>query len=314
MWRGRAAVSLKFAVETWAPEYGSTVDSEQLEATSADVDVGVERAEGEWTAVDPAADVDAPTSLLFVDGVRRVDSRIWISDGDRTRPGVCASVAAGAVYCLSTSARVVASTVFRAVYAEGSSAAGPVLTRHGTYEFVPCVSDTPDDLHKGIRDRMALLETQVACSDGADLVIFDGPLRGRTDRNGVGFVKTQQLQYLPDREQRILATLRPGQRTPLFLIGSSGFTRWSWYLRLPGPIVHPMSGIARCELAGLGSLEDASRRADLVTSTLPRYASEPHKDARAPQNLYPIAGLENELRRRLGDRDVMERALRIAAQ
>ena len=237
-----------------------------------------------------------------------------LPDGDRTRPGVCASVAAGAVYCVSTSARVVASTVFRAVYAEGSSAAGPVLTRHGTYEFVPCVSDTPDDLHKGIRDRMALLETQVASSDGADLVIFDGPLRGRTDRNGVGFVKTQQLQYLPDREQRILATLRPGQRTPLFLIGSSGFTRWSWYLRLPGPIVHPMSGVARCELAGLGSLEDASRRADLVTSTLPRYASEPHKDARAPQNLYPIAGLENELRRRLGDRDVMERALRIAAQ
>lgn len=304
---------MTFAVETWAPEYGSTVDTEQLEATSADVDVGVERAEGEWTAMDPAADVEAPTSLLFVDGVRRVDARIWISDGDRTRPGVCASVAAGAVRCESAKARVIESTVFRAVYAEVSSEAGPVPTRHGTYEFVPCVSDGPDDLHKGIRDRMALLEAQAAASDGADLVIFDGPLRGRTDRNGVGFVKTQQLQYLPDREQQVMTTLRAGQRTPLFLIGSSGFTRWSWYLRLPGPIVHPMSGIARCELAGLGSLEDAARRADLVTATLPRYASEPHKDARAPQNLYPIAGLENDLRHKLGDRDVMERALRVAA-
>ena len=31
------------------------------------------------------------------------------------------------------------------------------------------------------------------------------------------------------------------------------------------------------------------------------YASEQHKEPRAPQNLYPIAGLEQELRRRLGD-------------
>lgn len=304
---------MRFAVEAWAPEYGSTVDSEQLEATSADVDVGVERAESEWTAMDPATGIGAPASVLFVDGVRRVDARIWIPDGDRTRSGLCASVAAGAVRCESTTARVVAATVCRAVYAEASSAAGPVRTRHGTYEFVPCVSDLPDDLYKGIGDRMALLETNVASSDDADLVVFDGPLRGRTDRNGVGFVKTQQLQYLPDRQQRVLSTLRPGQRTPLFLIGSSGFTRWSWYLRLPGPAVHPMSGIVRCELAGLGSLENAARRADLVTATLPRYASEPHKEPRAPQNLYPIAGLEDELRRRLGDRDVMERALRVAA-
>ena len=104
------------------------------------------------------------------------------------------------------------------------------------------------------------------------------------------------------------------QRTPLFLIGGSRFTRWSWYLRLPGPVVHPMSGIARCELPGKGTASDAARRADTVTVTLPRYASEPHKDARAPQNLYPIAGLEDQLRRRLGDRDLMERALRVAAQ
>ena len=305
---------MRFAVETWAPEYGSTVDSEQLEMTSADVDVGVERAEGEWAALDLTSDVQTPMSLVFIDGVRRVDARVWITNGDRTRPGVCASVAAGAVRCESTRARVVASSVFRGVYAEGSSAAVPVLTRHGTYEFVPCISDSPDDLHRGIRDRMTLLETQVASSGGADLVIFDGPLRGRTDRNGVGFVKTQQLQYLPDPEQQVMGALRPGQRTPLFLIGSSGFTRWSWYLRLPGPMAHPMSGIVRCESAGLGSLEDAARRADMVTVTLPRYASEPHKDARAPQNLYPIAGLENELRHRLGDRDVMERALRVAAR
>ena len=305
---------MKFAVETWAPEYGVAADAEHLEEATAEVDVGVERPAGEWSAIDPTPDLEPPRCVVFIDGVRRVDARVWITDGDRARPGVCASVAAGAVRCEATVAQVVASKVFRAVYAEPSNAAGPIVTRHGTYEFVPCASDAPDDLHKGIRDRMTLLETQVAPSDPADLVMFDGPLRGRTDRNGVGYVKTQQVQYLPDREQQVLAGLRAGQRTPLFLIGGSGYTRWSWYLRLPGPVVHPMSGIVRCELAGLGTVADAARRANMVAATLPRYASEPHKEPRAPQNLYPIAGLENDLRHKLGDRDVMERALRVAAR
>ena len=34
-------------------------------------------------------------------------------------------------------------------------------------------------------------------------------------------------------------------------------------------------------------------------AALPAFASAPHKDTRSPQNLYPIAGLERELRRRL---------------
>jgi hypothetical protein len=46
---------------------------------------------------------------------------------------------------------------------------------------------------------------------------------------------------------------------------------------------------------------------------LPRYASAEYKDTRAPQNLYPIAGLERELRRRLGDQRLLYRALRVAA-
>jgi hypothetical protein len=53
--------------------------------------------------------------------------------------------------------------------------------------------------------------------------------------------------------------------------------------------------------------------ADRIALTLPRFASEAHKDARAPQNLYPIAGLERELRHRLGDSGVLYRALRRAS-
>ena len=88
------------------------------------------------------------------------------------------------------------------------------------------------------------------------------------------------------------------------------WTRHSWYMRLPGPGGSPRAGIVRYEcspeLSGIGAIAEVSAR------VLPRYASEAHKDSRAPQNL-PISGLERELRHRLGDQAVMYRGLRAAA-
>ena len=124
----------------------------------------------------------------------------------------------------------------------------------------------------------------------------------------------QHVQYLPEELQPVLAGLDDGQRTPLFHLGGRGGNRYSWYLRLPIERTQPWAGIIRCEVPAAGSVADAVERANQVTALLPRYASEPHKDGRAPQNLYPIAGLENELRRRLGDQLLMERALRLAAK
>ena len=55
------------------------------------------------------------------------------------------------------------------------------------------------------------------------------------------------------------------------------------------------------------------RLADLSAVTLPRFASTPYKDPRAPQNLTPIAGLERRLRGMLGDQRLLLRALTTAA-
>ena len=98
----------------------------------------------------------------------------------------------------------------------------------------------------------------------------------------------------------------------MFVVGDR-FSRFSWYLRLPGPITHPLAGIVRCEASCDLRVDAVVALADRVTSALPRFASQPHKDSRAPQNLYPIAGLERELRRRLGDPALLLRGLRIAA-
>jgi hypothetical protein len=307
---------MRFAVETWAPEYGVSADASQLELSVGPVDVGMERAEGQWVPLRPAPVVaDRRPCLLFVDGVRRIDARIWISVGDVARPGVCASVAAGAVRCDRGRAEVVACEVRRGVFA-AAAGAGPVVTRHGTYELFPVPSDDDEGLYLGVHEQMTALEADLSADigAGADLVVFDGPLRGRSQVNGVGYVKTQHVQYLPDPEQAVVGRLAPGERSPLFVIGGrSGWTRWSWYLRLPGPVAHPLSGVVRCELPGLGTVDTVADRADLVTAVLPAFASQPHKEPRAPQNLYPIGGLERDLRRRLGEAELLERALRVAA-
>lgn len=303
---------MKFSVETWAPEYGIGLDPEQMEESTGDVNIGIEVDADDWAPQQPQSP-ELPDSVLFVDGVRRIDARIWISDGELVHAGVCASVAAGAVKCDQREAHVVDVEVKRGVYASPSEAAGPIRTSHGTYEFVPCAGDAPNDVYNGIHEQMTRLETQFGNDADADMVVFDGPLRGRTNTNGVGYVKTQHVQYLPEPQQAILQQLQEGQRTPVFLISGRGFTRWSWYLRLPGPGSNPHAGIVRCELVGIGPAAEAINRADEVTATLQRFASEPHKDTRAPQNLYPIAGLENRLRHRLGDQQILERAMRVAA-
>jgi hypothetical protein len=58
--------------------------------------------------------------------------------------------------------------------------------------------------------------------------------------------------------------------------------------------------------------DQAIELAEQSGATLPRFASSPYKDPRAPQNLVPIAGLERRLRGMLGDSRVLHRALTLA--
>jgi hypothetical protein len=218
------------------------------------------------------------------------------------------------VLCTSGSATIHEVRVVRGLFAGPCAGAESIeIPPYGVYEAFPCSGDAPEDLYLGIHQQMTQLEATIAAAHDADLVVFDGPLRGRNDEFSVGYVKTQHVQYLPTELLVVLNHLGPGQRTPLFLIGASTTNRFSWYLRLPGPMSQPLSGMVRCEMMAVGSVEEAMRRADAISLVLPRFASEPHKDPRAPQNLYPISGLEQRLRHRLGDTLLLERALRRAA-
>jgi hypothetical protein len=319
-----------FTVDPWDPAYGmalgdeldsgglggSALDGSALEESSAELDLDLEMPAGQWQPVDPDTAGHLPGLLLFLDGVRRIDARIWVhGDGPQPVPGIAASFATGLVSC-DGSARVADVTVERALFT--AAAAADIATAHGSYPARQAGGGI-DKLSLALQQRLTEAEVALAQAfrasrrDEDDLLVVDGPLRGRThlDRT-VGYVKTHHASYLPAAQAAVVAALLPGQRTPVFSMGTS-WRRDSWYLRLPGGHDAPWSGVVRIECSADLPPDPAIRLADLTARLLPPLASTPYKDPRAPQNLVPIGGLERELRHRLGDQQLLYRALRAAA-
>lgn len=300
---------MKFTVESWAPEYGASSEGVMDDASQVprlDIELPPDR----WAPIMPQA--GRAESVLFVDGVRRVDANLWIEQpDDLPRLGLCAVYAAGAVLA-NASAEVVQVSVDRGLFTSAVEAED-LVTKHGTYRVFQSAGESPEDLWLSIQTRMGQQEGEVARTHASGLVIVDGPLsHGRHESGVVGYIKRQHTHYLPPELRQILIDLPTSRRTPLFVIAGRP-DRYSWYQRLAAG-EGPTGGLVRCEVTADRPVNEAIELADTVAVTLPRYASEPHKDPRAPQNLYPIAGLERELRRRLGDPRLMERAIRIAGR
>ena len=104
---GREPAAMRFHVDAWDPSYGA----------SADADVPLDTAESQSRARRgaarrtlgsgrPAGQRATPAAVLFVDGVRRIDARVWVEDpaatgrrqrrasAPRTRPGSSAAAKA----------------------------------------------------------------------------------------------------------------------------------------------------------------------------------------------------------------------------
>jgi len=303
---------VRVAVESWAPDFGSP-SGDPSAVASVPTDLGCEVPPDRWAPITPSA--DPPSGLVFVDGVRRVEARVWIEPDDGPpQAGICASYAAGAVRC-NGRAVVEEAWVRRALFCrEGGPDSIP--TAYGPFDRETVTGDETEDLVLALQGRMARLEADVSAAVGrveGELLVVDGPLTHRREglTGAVGYVKTHQRPYLTAPTTEVVPLLDAGQRTPVFRIGGP-FERWSWYLRLPGPRDHGWSGVVRGELAGDASIDEATLAADRVAAGLPKFASQGHKDPRAPQNLYPIGGLEKQLKRRLGDPRLWYRALRTA--
>ena len=310
---------MRFMVDGWAPDYGSSLQEvEELAESVADLDPGVEIAPQAWAPVRPL-ELAAPGSILFVDGVRRVEARLWLEVGDDHQPGLCASYAAGVVRSTAEAATVEVTEVRRALLSTADEV-DDITTPLGTW----AATHTKADASKPVFDLLSLAlqqklgELEIICAANArasvpddedDLLVIDGPLHGRTKvPRAIGMIKTQQSAYLPSELNRMVGALAACERTPVFRLETS-WERYSWYLRLPGAGGSPWAGVVRVECSPDLSAVDAATVASLSQAVLPRFASESFKDPRAPQNLYPIGGLERTLRHRLGDPQLLRRAL-----
>lgn len=314
-------MTMSWAVDTWDPSYGASFEAPAGPAatSSAQVDAGVEVPVGAWAPRTAPAGLLAPDLVLLVDGVRRNDASLWSRESDGTSyPGLAASYAAGVVRCdlRRGVAELAGFEVRRALFTASPSGADIVSgqIRYALHQVSP-----PGELNKlpvAVQGPLTALEVQVsnAARVDGDLLIVDGPLRNRRQLpRTIGYIKTQHSQYLDAREQAVVTSMKAYERSPVFRLGTA-WGGWSWYLRLPGPTGAPWASIVRVECSAELSDVEAVELADLSLVTLPRFASTPYKDPRAPQNLIPIAGLERRLRGMLGDARLLHRALTMATR
>lgn len=344
--------TMRWRVESWDPSYGASTETDEaaLGRSSAQVALDVELPAQQWRPVDPHPAAPGWPAVLFVDGVRRVDAMAWIlepavdspggsgpadagnipheniprDEGPRNAaPALCASYAAGVVCCGSDGARLLTAEVRRGLFSTSESATD-VVTSAGRYRQVHIAArgEPTTDLSLAVQRELTDVEVAVAASARIalaeravpdDLLVVDGPLRGRAHLpRAIGFIKSHRSEYLPAAQHRVVGALEAGQRTPVFGLGTS-WHRYSWYLKLPGRPGAPWAGVVRVECSAELPLAEVVALADRSAPMLCRNASTEYKDSRAPQNLYPIAGLERELRRRLGDQGLIYRAIRRAS-
>ena len=132
--------AMQFTVDGWDPAYGTSLELEDyLDESSAVVDVNVELPADRWQPLDPDADCLAPAALLFVDGVRRIEARVWINENpdingqaSEASAALCASYAAGVVCCCGQQAHLVLADIRRGLFTVAPHASG-IITWAGNY-------------------------------------------------------------------------------------------------------------------------------------------------------------------------------------
>ncbi len=84
-----APAPVRFTVDPWDPGYGvafgEELDGGALEESSAELNLDLELPAASWRPVAPDPALTLPGTVLFLDGVRRIDARVWVH-GTRPQP------------------------------------------------------------------------------------------------------------------------------------------------------------------------------------------------------------------------------------
>ena len=293
----------RLQIQAWDPSFGAEIGfTEEDDTGTVEIDLEIEKPLPDWAPVPPSRALREP--VWFVDGVRRIDARATLVGSRGPQPVLFASIASGTCRC-DQKATVESARVACIMLSPRQLDSEELNLSLGRYSFRRVEEAGLAGLLNGLRQCLREHERETAGDiSGRELVIVDGPLTGISKQHTdhlIGYVKSHRVAYLTGQTERTLLGLQTGERTPLFRINAA-WPRYSFYLRLPSPTsAGDWSGLCRLELSARLSAKEAIQRTERIAGLLPRFASSPHREPRAPQNLYPISGLEQVLRNRLGD-------------
>jgi hypothetical protein len=312
------AQTMRLKLDLRPPTRESIVDAElEAEDAAVTIDDAVECAE--WAPIAPGKHSIEPL-LTFVDGVQQIHARVFaeVEEGAWPAPGMVASCAAGAVAPWSEEP-IRFMRIDRCVIVAGSEPPPPLTVRSHTGEFgfrpLAAAGEEERVLDQKLRQLRADLELDVvhlAMAELPGVIVVDGRLPPVVSPSVVGLIKTpHRIELTKQTHMRVLAALRRGQRTPIYMVKRSErcYYRWFTCLRTPGPHELAQQGLAVLEMDDSAGVAEVQRVADCTSTLLCEYASSPARDARAPQNLLPVGRLEDTLRRRLGDSEQLRRGL-----
>ena len=228
---------MRFSVDAWDVGYGTAlaIAEEDLPSSVAHVETDIETPAGQWAPIPTASDIPHPSAVLFVDGVRRIDARVWIDDtlpagGDDALPAggtaatasmaVCASYAAGVVCCCGPPGRrqahLLADEIRRGLFTTAAHATD-IGTRAGTYrarhtagsDTVPLTMTLSNALQQALAEMVGMGITQIKRYEaGTSQPTLALPGQPRDSRLPPDFCRTKWCE-------RFWATLRaPSCRAP----------------------------------------------------------------------------------------------------
>lgn len=302
----------RLLLDPWSSDYNGSVQTDDNSVPSGgEVDATVETER--WVSLPPGEAVDR---AWFVDGVRRIEARTIAWHNGQIVHGAFATFATGAVSVSSGRAIFYACrTERKLVLTHGLSRSESLRVGNVdlAFEALSTGASGPADVILAFQVAMRNAEATLAGTLNSGVIFLDGPLTYVTAQSSaaVGVVKTMHSIYLEPARMDLVFRLNTGERTPIFSIRDGNTNRYSWYLRIaPGRSVdHRLSGIIRLESQGTKGIDAAVALADKTAAFLPRLASTPARDARAPQNLTPVGALEQHLRNQMGDTTLIKRAI-----
>lgn len=325
---------MKLRLDPWETEYNTSYVAEATLVKNPNIETAIEYKE--WQAISPNCNLadDLYNEFLFIDGSRRIEARVLLEDKNKQIAfGALGSYGVGVVSCCSTGLRQATFLKWQikriCVLSGGHSIDNlelkQAIDKHlGDlhYEVISSKERDADAVLRKLQFEMLnaerLLSSSLVDSYPQALIINDGPRpRIGFEPNVLGYLKTVHSMPIGSKQLKLIRQLEQGQRSPLYLVKGQDATQdyFEWFLRLrdPHPWLHSLAGMVRLQaIAGKEPhkrLDKVRELADWLALKLGHFASQQHQDPRAPQQLLPIRALETELRRRMGNMQIIRRRI-----